>query len=198
MKVQNKQRYIPEGYVLMAKDEAVGLEVYRDPNRLVAIGYAGKRMKPDFNYRFQSEERLEKYVMDYVVDIMAVKVLKENRRKEQAERNKNISVQVGDIFRSSWGYEQTNIDYYQVVAVKGQMVEVREIGQQREEDGYLCGKCIPAPGMFIGEPIKARLKAVGDRPAFKVASYADAYKMEPIAVVAGIPMYESSYWSAYA
>lgn len=39
-------------------------------------------------------------------------------------------VKVGDIFYSSWGYDQTNIDYFQVIELKGsQMVKIREIAQ---------------------------------------------------------------------
>ena len=34
---------------------------------------------------------------------------------------------VGDILYNSWGWEQTNIDFYQVVESKGQTVKLREI-----------------------------------------------------------------------
>lgn len=32
---------------------------------------------------------------------------------------KNDTVSVGDIFVSSWGYEQTNVTFYQVLSVHG-------------------------------------------------------------------------------
>ena len=36
-------------------------------------------------------------------------------------------VKVGDIFRNSWGYEQTTVDFYQVVRVSAKSVWVRRI-----------------------------------------------------------------------
>lgn len=40
----------------------------------------------------------------------------------------NGEVSVGDVFASSWGYEQTNVSFYQVVSVHGKKtVMVREI-----------------------------------------------------------------------
>ena len=32
---------------------------------------------------------------------------------------KNDTISVGDIFVSSWGYEQTNVTFYQVLSVHG-------------------------------------------------------------------------------
>lgn len=32
---------------------------------------------------------------------------------------KNDTVSVGDVFVSSWGYEQTNVTFYQVLSVHG-------------------------------------------------------------------------------
>lgn len=32
---------------------------------------------------------------------------------------KNDTVSVGDVFVSSWGYEQTNVTFYQVISVHG-------------------------------------------------------------------------------
>ena len=31
----------------------------------------------------------------------------------------NGTVSVGDVFVSSWGYEQTNVNFYQVISVHG-------------------------------------------------------------------------------
>lgn len=49
---------------------------------------------------------------------------------KKVEKVNIYGVKVGDIFYSSWGYDQTNIDFFQVVELKGsQMVKVREIAQ---------------------------------------------------------------------
>ena len=36
------------------------------------------------------------------------------------------SLRVGDILYSSWGWEQTNIDFYQVIAIRGSAVDLRQ------------------------------------------------------------------------
>lgn len=46
-------------------------------------------------------------------------------------------VEIGHILRDSWGYDQTNIDYYKVIRKTASMVEIRKIGQklvQRDSD----------------------------------------------------------------
>jgi hypothetical protein len=113
-----------------------------------------------------------------------------------AQRAKPIGLVVGDVLRSSWGYDQTNIDYYQVTAVVGaQMVEIREIAQQREETHWQTGVCVPAPGQFTGEPMRKRVSDYGNRDSVRIASYASAYKVEAKAI-GGMKLYSASNWSA--
>ena len=48
-------------------------------------------------------------------------------KKEEVKANK-FGVKVGDVFSMSWGYEQTNVDFFQVVKVCGESsVRVREV-----------------------------------------------------------------------
>lgn len=47
--------------------------------------------------------------------------------KKKAEKVNKYGVKVGDIFCSSWGYEQTNVDFYQVIALAG-AESVRVVG----------------------------------------------------------------------
>lgn len=50
--------------------------------------------------------------------------------EKKAPANK-FGVKVGDVFCVSWGYEQTNIDFYQVVALRGTTQAVfRRIGSE--------------------------------------------------------------------
>jgi len=39
---------------------------------------------------------------------------------------------VGDIFYTSWGYDQTNVEFFKVVRVSASSVWVQETGQKRE------------------------------------------------------------------
>ena len=61
------------------------------------------------------------------------------------------SLRVGDILYSSWGWEQTNIDFYQVIAIRGSAVDLRQLDQRTTEDGYMCGTTVPLPDVFKGK-----------------------------------------------
>lgn len=121
-------------------------------------------------------------------------------RAEKAERRaKPHGLKVGDILRASWGYEQTNIDYYEVRALIGlQMVEIQEIGQTAEETGFMSGNCVPMPGAYKGKPMRKRVSDYGARDSVRITSYCTASKMEPTATIAGVRVFAPSNWSAYA
>jgi hypothetical protein len=91
-------------------------------------------------------------------------------------RRNCVMPRVGDLFYSSWGYDQTNIDFYQITAVKGKMIEARQIAGQSKYDGPMHGHTKPNPGCFIGDSKRYLVRFnSNDRPYFKVASYASAW-----------------------
>lgn len=56
------------------------------------------------------------------------------------EKVNKYGVKVGDIFSASWGYEQTNVDFFQVVALVGESsVRVREVRPAMIEDVAVSG-----------------------------------------------------------
>jgi len=60
------------------------------------------------------------------------------------------SAKVGDIFACSWGYEQTNWDFYKVVAVHGKSADLRQLEQRYFEDSptSMTGRTVPIPDRF--------------------------------------------------
>jgi hypothetical protein len=88
--------------------------------------------------------------------------------------------QVGDIFVCSWGYDQTNIDFYQVTRVLNSMIEVTEIEGKRKYDGHMCGSTVPVPNSFVGRTRRVKLSFNGNgKPSFKPASYSWAHLTDP-------------------
>lgn len=98
-------------------------------------------------------------------------------------------VKVGDFFVASWGYDQTNIDFYKVVGLTPKGLKVQAWSSALvDSDGY-SDRVVPGDGPLLGgrredytydpdlpAPIQTkRLTAGTSRPAFKVASYANAY-----------------------
>jgi hypothetical protein len=62
------------------------------------------------------------------------------------------NIKIGDIFYNSWGYDQTNIDYFQVVSVTAKTVSLRQIKSESVNyDAYqMTGNSVPVKDAFKG------------------------------------------------
>lgn len=72
--------------------------------------------------------------------------------KEEKEKNQidNFNkVQIGDIYVNTWGYDQTNQDFYQVVDKRGKSVYFRKINGKIVVNKYDRGYCIPLKDDFV-------------------------------------------------
>jgi len=66
-------------------------------------------------------------------------------------------ITVGTIFEDQWGYDQTNVDFYQVVAVTPATVMVRPIADRRTGTARsMCGHALPRPNQFTGPARRKR------------------------------------------
>lgn len=88
---------------------------------------------------------------------------KEERRRFQKETPN--PAKVGEILISTWGYEQTNVDFYQVTKVTGRMITIREIAHKTVpgstySHGMAC-EVVASPGVFLeGKPEIKKLVGV--------------------------------------
>jgi hypothetical protein len=104
----------------------------------------------------------------YTVNAYATDVTK----VEQPKPNVNV----GDIFVCSWGYDQTNIDYYMVTNVKNKTVNLVSIGQKRNYTGPMQGECVPDTSVVGNKIYTKRMINDGNSVSFKMTSYSWAYK----------------------
>lgn len=126
------------------------------------------------------------------------------------EIKNRFGVKVGDIFSSSWGYDETHNSFFQVVKVIGETsVRVREInpvvisvdhvGPMSEDITYKLTRDLLPPSsfsVFIKDQKNGDLKrlksfradGVSD-PQFYLSSFANAYYCKP----GTIEVYESNY-----
>ncbi|MGE0705611.1 MAG: hypothetical protein AB7P22_16920 [Vicinamibacterales bacterium] len=118
--------------------------------------WIGAAERPQIHcYYRTAEQRAQRIVA--LIDARSAHVAAKAARR--AERAKPHTLQVGAILVSSWGYEQTNVDFYQVIAVRGAVVDLRKIGQEKEHDGDMTGFAMPRPDDFIGPVL------IGKRPS---------------------------------
>ena len=102
-------------------------------------------------------------------------VLKPNQVTKVA-RADTVMPKIGDLFYSSWGYEQTNIDFYQVTDVTKRMVGLTPIGESRKYNGPMDGEVTPVPNLFTGDTKMHLVRFDGeDRPYFRLNSYSSAW-----------------------
>ena len=198
---RNTERHIPAGYELVAKDERFNFEVWGiESPAVIAKCFAGKAVNPTWHYRFKDITRRNAEIEKTLRNLMEHQDRKEKRQAEKKAADASHNVKAGDIFRCSWGYDQTNIDYYQVVSVTGQMAIVQEIAQEAQETGFMSGECVPSPDSFIGKPKRVRIQkySLESEPYFKAYSFANAYRMKPVAMLGNKPVFKASHWTAYA
>lgn len=75
-------------------------------------------------------------------------------------RNK-VDFEVGDILQGSWGYDQTNQEFYQVIAINGKRVTIREVATASHALAWATERLYPAKDQFIGEPLVKMVSRYG-------------------------------------
>ena len=186
-------------YTLHTSRPDLGLEVYTKPfvgDSVLAQGFRGRAGKPAWFYKFRPAAELEVYIAR---EIEARQKHVDFKAKAKADRSAPATIAVGDVFRASWGYDQTNIDYYQVTQIISPLtIEIRAIGAVSWETHHMQGESVPALDQFIGRAMRKRVRNTGSDggAAVRINSFCDAYKMET--VIDGVPAYASSSWTAYA
>ena len=149
--------------MLMQKLGAIRSELYNrtvvvyDP--LTVAVYSKKATRPTYHYKFKTESEFYNYLQKIEKDAEDEKLRDEIWSKQYKEIGNKI--QPGEILISSWGYEQTNIDFYIVLSRKNDFVTIQEIGQQRRLTGDMSGLCKPDQSITIGEPFRRKINRWG-------------------------------------
>ncbi len=137
---------------------AVVAYCYQSDRGPAFVAYKGRQSKPARFYAFPSEERRDANLADFV------KQQTEAEDWKRARRETGHGLAVGDIVYSCWGYEQTNVDFFEVVRVpSARSAVVRKIEQDTIESapGSMSGKTTPKPGQFEATAKEATHRAAG-------------------------------------
>lgn len=80
--------------------------------------------------------------------------------RQRAKSQYQNPYKVGDILHHSWGYDQTNCDFYQVVEVKKASVVLRKIGTKTVSgsEGFMSESLMPVKDAFIEKGTQALTK----------------------------------------
>jgi hypothetical protein len=160
-------RYIQPGLTL-AYGDPDGTCVYHQTyatDRHIVVCYRHKQSKPCENWRFSTEEKRNAWSHDWYLKQLRFADDK-LKRKEAAKAEKSAfacTLKPGDILSSSWGYDQTNVDFFQVVEVIGKATVTLQAMKQEETESHsgMSGQCRPTAVNPDAKPFRARQSPSG-------------------------------------
>lgn len=162
--------------------------------------YTAKQQRAiDYLTKLGDTTRLEEY-KQRLEKRNEAKIAARNEAKKKAEEAMKL-VKVGDVFSCTWGYDQTNVDFFQVVALVGKnsvrvkqvcpvMVENDATGPMAANRTYAinAGEMLPATkhSVFIKDQTNGDVKRISDgcyrdevKPCIKLSSFAWAFPEKP-------------------
>lgn len=128
--------------------------------RLYKVLTAGKNKgekKLVEGFYFQNEETRSAYVANIVTKLneRAAEKAKQEEIKKELSAKFEHPYKVGDVVYASWGYEQTNIDFYQITELKGKTATLRSIaGEMVKHTSHDSGRVKPSVNEFTDETLK--------------------------------------------
>lgn len=182
-------RYIPEKSTAIERFGAVVYLYTSEDNKPSAISYIGKQSKPYFHYRFTNDAQLSNEVNNFFDNMKRQHEFKQARK---AEKSAAHSIKAGDILYASWGYDQTNINFFQVVAVTKGTVTFGEIAQNLVEGshGFMCEDVTARRDAFLNGERFTRRADGNNHVSF--AKDKGGYKYH-LSLYDGHPLYQSHY-----
>ncbi len=187
-----RESFIPKDSRPMADPQSDAVAYIGKTTRgtFYAAMFFAKQAKPVWYYSFKTEERMAKNILESFAGRRASMAYKASN---QAARKAWVNTyKVGDVFSTCWGYDQTNVEHYEVQIVHGKMMTVCRIASHSIETEYMSGKCSPAFGQFIGEPFRVLASEGG----FSVDGHHAS--LVKVTNIGGVKVGEASRWSSYA
>jgi hypothetical protein len=168
---------LPDGSLALA---------YEEHGKAFGIAFAGTAGKPSHYYRYRDLARAIEAAQQFLAGRRSHAERMTQRRTERTAYQ--TTLEPGTVLMSMWGYDQTNIDYYQVVEVSAsrKTVKIRPIAQRSVNgEHYMTGSCWPLADHFTGP---AMVKRIGQGDCVHLTSYSSASPWTP----------KADHWTAYA
>jgi hypothetical protein len=163
----------------------------KEGDSFVGAVWAGKALNPQIYSRFRSEEQREAYIKDFL-DKRAKRKEEVAKRREETRLTRDHDIKVGDIYYTSWGYDQTNIDFYEVVNVRGSRIDLKELKQNYVSMGQGAYDDVvePIPGEYASDKI-ITISARADGSVTSISSFEYPTKWD------GKPKYQTNPYSGH-
>jgi len=159
----------------------------------VCITFSKKAKNKFWYIQFLSYDRMMKKIEETISNAVS---RKKTQEEYKAKRNKPHTLEVGDILYASWGYDQTNIDFFKVVELVGKtQVKIIGVDTNIESVPGCASQDLATPSNSSSdaniftrkynptlkkyEPVTLLKKVDGSNNSIKISSYAYAYPYKP-------------------
>lgn len=150
---------------LIEKCESLGYRLDINEELLTAkatkIKSKARFPKPEFWYRYRTKERMIESIQEFINRKEEILNYQNERKQKisQARENMSHGYKAGEIYYDSWGYDQTNIDFYKVLEAGKKSITMIKIGSKYAENqpsgnSPMSAYVVPNPECLIGEPFK--------------------------------------------
>lgn len=141
----------------MPEANAILCRLDRPDGKAESKAFKGTAAKPFWWYLFKTIERREAFIDRRIDDLKRV-AEKACRKSPPAADH----YAVGEVLYDSWGYDQTNVDWYQVTRVKGKSIWLRRVAENSSDAGNCSsGFTQPRRNEFHGEEIRKTVQPGG-------------------------------------
>jgi hypothetical protein len=82
-----------------------------------------------------------------------------------------MKIETNSILVSSWGYDQTNIDFFEVIKVKNDWATIQRIGKDYVGQTDISETVVPAIDYKIGKPFRRKITAFSSGDYVGINSY---------------------------
>lgn len=133
-----QSRYIPKGAnCILEHTNGSALYTYDTAGKFYAIAFWGTAKNNLFHYCYRTEAQRQDKVLAFKASVESSLAAKQARKAEKSAWVNPLKV--GDILYTSWGYDQTNTEFFVITHVSGKRVKVAEIASSYDETGYMSG-----------------------------------------------------------
>lgn len=161
--ITKRKIYAPEGTVIRDFDD-IKISIFENERErngtpvFVARAFQGRQQKPEKSYYFDDKLARANWINNYLKDkYKSFNYHKERKELKKIQDEKDFKeLKIGDVFYTSWGYDQTNVDFYELISIKSKTGTFERLGKRSSKEKFMSAQVFP--GERTGKRFIARLK----------------------------------------